>query len=119
MAGARRCLPPQRRSAAGTRARRLSAILSSQDIGRLRRAVLRLANGVEKASADAILSVAARRVARAGFRLHPFDLPRLIGHIKGDARCLGLAERAYLALAESSNAADTPGLLQAEITSEN
>jgi hypothetical protein len=84
-----------------------------------RRALLRLANSVEKGLADAVLSAAARRVARAGFRLHPFDLPRLIGHIKGDARCLGLAERAYLALAESSSTANAPGLLQAEITPEN
>src|SRR5712671_1782463 len=196
MAGPRRCSPPTRRSAAGTRVRRVSAILSSQDIGRLRqavllglarqplavpaalqplvsaasperdpvltvlalagqqqrfqrlplqqvavalpeaarrlhqderpvmpeparRALLRLANGVEKAAADAVLSAAARRVARSGFRLHPFDLPRLIAHIKADARCLGLAERAYLSLAESSNTADAPGLLQAEITPES
>jgi hypothetical protein len=84
-----------------------------------RRALLRLANSVEKSLADAVLSAAARRVVRAGFRLHPFDLPRLIGHIKGDARCLGLAERAYLSLAEGSNTADAPGLLQAEITPEN
>jgi hypothetical protein len=84
-----------------------------------RRALLRLANGIEKAAADAVLSAAVRRVARAGFRLHPFDLPRLIAHIKGDARCLGLAERAYLALADSSSTADTPRLLDADITSEN
>jgi Family of unknown function (DUF5691) len=84
-----------------------------------RRALLRLANGVEKVSADAVLSAAVRRVVRSGFRLHPFDLPRLIGHIKGDARCLGLGERAYLSLAENSPAADSPGLLQAEITREN
>ena len=84
-----------------------------------RRALLRLANGVEKSSADAVLSAAARRVVGAGFRLHPFDLPRLIGHIKADARCLGLAERAYLSLAEHSTTADAPGLLQAEITPAN
>jgi hypothetical protein len=84
-----------------------------------RRALLRLANGIEKALADAVLSAAVRCVVRAGFRLHPFDLPRLIGYVKGDARCLGLAERAYLSLAGSSEAADAPGLLQAEITPAN
>jgi len=82
-----------------------------------RRALLRLANGVEKVWADAILSVAARRVAARGFRLHPFDLPRLIADIKADARCLGLAERAYLALTASAEAAGT--VLDNEITREN
>src|SRR5258706_9527317 len=73
-----------------------------------RRALLRLANGVEKSLADAVLSAAVRRVAASGFRLHPFDLPRLIAHIKADVRCLGLAERAYLALTVSSEAVATP-----------
>jgi hypothetical protein len=85
----------------------------------VRRLLLRLANGVEKQIADAVVRTAVRRVLRAGFRLHPFDLPRLIGHIKGDARCLGLAERAYLALAETPGKADAPSLLHAEITAEN
>ncbi|MBO0756582.1 MAG: hypothetical protein J2P54_12015 [Bradyrhizobiaceae bacterium] len=84
-----------------------------------RRALLRLANGVEKSLADAVLSAAARRVAASGFRLHPFDLPRLIAHIKADARCLGLAERAYLALTVSSEAVATPTVLDNEITREN
>jgi hypothetical protein len=84
-----------------------------------RRALLRLANGVEKSLADAVLSAAARRVAASGFRLHPFDLPQLIAHIKADARCLGLAERAYLALTVSSEAIATPTVLDNEITREN
>jgi hypothetical protein len=84
-----------------------------------RRVLLRLANGVEKSAADAVLSAAARRAAQAGLRLHPFDFPRLIAHIKGDARCLGLAERAYLALADGPNAPDAPRLLHAEVTPEN
>jgi hypothetical protein len=87
--------------------------------GPVRRLLLRLANGVEKQMADAVVRAAVRRVLRAGFRLHPFDLPPLIGHIKGDVRCLGLAERAYLALAEAPGKADTPSLLHAEITAEN
>jgi Family of unknown function (DUF5691) len=84
-----------------------------------RRGLLRLANGVETSLADAVLSAAARRVAASGFRLHPFDLPRLIVHIKADARCLGLAERAYLALTVSSAAVATPAVLDNEITREN
>jgi hypothetical protein len=84
-----------------------------------RRALLRLANGVEKSLAEAVLSAAARRVAASGFRLHPFDLPRLIAHIKADVRCLGLAERAYLALTVSSEAVATPTVLDNEITREN
>ncbi|HEX6000369.1 MAG TPA: DUF5691 domain-containing protein [Hyphomicrobiaceae bacterium] len=85
----------------------------------VRRLLLRLANGVEKQMADTAVLIAVRRVRRAGFRLHPFDLPRLIGHIRGDAHCLGLAERAYLALAATPGAADAPSLLHAEITAEN
>jgi Family of unknown function (DUF5691) len=84
-----------------------------------RRLLLRLANGVEKALADAVVCVAVRRLMRAGFRLHPFDLPRLIGHIKGDARCLGLAERAYLSLADASSKPDAASLLHVEINAEN
>jgi Family of unknown function (DUF5691) len=84
-----------------------------------RRALRRLANGVDKDFADAVLSAAVRRVARAGLRVHPFDLPRLIGHIKGDARCLGLAERAYLALADHSDSANAPHRLDATITRDN
>jgi hypothetical protein len=84
-----------------------------------RRALLRLANGVEKSLADAVLSAAARRVAATGFRLHPFDLPQLIAHIKADARCLGLAERAYLLLTVNSEAVATPTGLDNEITREN
>jgi hypothetical protein len=84
-----------------------------------RRLLLRLANGVEKGLADAVVSTAVHRIMRAGFRLHPFDLPRLIGYIKGDARCLGLAERAYLLLSDTSTESDAPSLLHAEIAAEN
>lgn len=86
-----------------------------------RRILSRLANGVEKALADTVVCAAVRRVVRAGFRPHPFDLPRLIDHIRNDARCLGLAERAYLALAETdvTGKPDAPSLLHAEITAQN
>jgi hypothetical protein len=86
-----------------------------------RRILLRLANGVDKTLADAVVRAGVRRVMRAGFRLHPFDLPRFIVHIREDPRCLGLAERAYLALAEADvgGKADAPSLLHVEITTEN
>jgi hypothetical protein len=83
-----------------------------------RRLLLRLANGVDKSLADAAVRAAVSRVMRAGFRLHPFDLPRLIGHIKGHAKCMGLAERAYLALTEASSKSEIRGLIHAEITAE-
>jgi hypothetical protein len=85
----------------------------------VRRLLLRLANGAEKQIADTVVRAAVRRALSAGFRLHPFDLPRLIGHIKGDALCLGLAERAYLALADRPGKTEVPSLIYAEITAEN
>jgi hypothetical protein len=84
-----------------------------------RRLLQRLANGAEKAMAGAVVQAAVRKVMNAGFRLHPFDLPRLVAHIKGHAACLGLAERAYLALAEAPGKPEAPNLLHAEIAAEN
>ncbi|MEQ1615203.1 MAG: DUF5691 domain-containing protein [Hyphomicrobiaceae bacterium] len=66
-----------------------------------RRALARLAGSVEKAHASGVLSIAVRRIAEAGWRLHPFDLPDLAPHIKSDSAGLGLAERSYLALTAS------------------
>jgi len=86
---------------------------------RARRALLRVASGADKGLADAIVGAAARRVMRAGLRLHPFDLARLIDHIGGDVRCLGLAERAYRVLAAGAAAATAPSLLHDEITPDN
>jgi hypothetical protein len=83
-----------------------------------RRALLRLANGLERSHAGAVLRIAVRRITRAGFRLHPFDLPRLLPHIRDDADHLGLAERAYLSLVERS-AKETASVLHADITAEN
>jgi hypothetical protein len=83
-----------------------------------RRALLRLANGLERSHAGAVLRIAVRRITRRGFRLHPFDLPRLLPHIRDDADHLGLAERAYLSLVERS-AKETARMLHADITAEN
>jgi hypothetical protein len=63
-----------------------------------RRALNRLAGSVEKALAGSVLPIALRRVAAAGCRVHPFDLPELAHYIKADAENVSLAERAYLAL---------------------
>jgi hypothetical protein len=84
-----------------------------------RRLLLRLAKGIDKGQAGAVVRTAVRRVMRAGFRLHPFDLPKLIDQIKGDARCFGLAERAYLSLADPTGKPDAPSLLHADVTIEN
>jgi hypothetical protein len=84
-----------------------------------RRLLLRLANGVDKGLTEAVIRTGVRRVMRAGFRLHPFDLPRLIDQIRGDERCLGPAERAYLSLVDFSSKPAAPSLLHAEITAEN
>ena len=86
---------------------------------RARRALLRVASGADKGLADAVVGAGARRVIHAGWRLHPFDLARLIDHIRGDVRCLGLAERAYRVLAAGADAATAPSLLHDEITPDN
>lgn len=86
---------------------------------RARRALRRLAGGLERGGADAVLRAAVRRIVRAGFRLHPFDLPRLAAPIRDDAENLGLAERAYLSLTDRSPKPAAPGVLHAEICAEN
>lgn len=84
-----------------------------------RRTMKRLLHGLDKGLAGGIMMAAGRRVARAGLRLHPFDLPELIGYLENDAACLGLAERAYLALTDSSAEAKAQSLMHAVITAEN
>jgi hypothetical protein len=80
-----------------------------------RRALRRLANG----RADGVLRAALRRIAGAGLRLHPFDLPRLVAHIRDDAEHFGLAERAYLSLANRSGKPPAPDVLHAEISAQS
>jgi hypothetical protein len=84
-----------------------------------RRALRRLASGLERGAADTVLRAAMRRIARAGWRLHPFDLPRLAAHLRDDAEHLGLAERAYLSLADRSGKAPAHNVLHAEISPQN
>jgi hypothetical protein len=85
-----------------------------------RRVLTRLTASVEKAHAGAVLSIAVRRVGEAGCRVHPFDLPALARHIKGDAESLGLAERAYLALtATDSEDEGAKSLFFDHITTDN
>src|SRR5215472_8789733 len=85
-----------------------------------RRALNRLAGSVEKALASYVLPIALRRIAAAGWRVHPFDLPELARHIKSDAENLGLAERAYLALIASDADEDAAkGLFFERIATDN
>ena len=86
-----------------------------------RRALARLSNAVAKGETAQVLQTAVRRVVAAGFRPHPFDLPWLMPHIKQSPACLGLAERAFLALSEKPEAGERPrtGILHAEITTAN
>ena len=86
-----------------------------------RRALARLSNAVAKGETAQVLQTAVRRVVAAGFRPHPFDLPWLMPHIKPSPACLGLAERAFLALSEKPEAGERPrtGILHAEITTAN
>lgn len=85
----------------------------------VRRALTRLSNAVAKGDAARVMQAAVAQIAAAGQRPHPFDLPWLMPHLKGNPACLGLAERAYLALTEKATTADQPSLLHAQITAEN
>ncbi|MGA2124683.1 MAG: DUF5691 domain-containing protein [Xanthobacteraceae bacterium] len=82
-----------------------------------RRALRRLASSLERGSADAVLRAVLRRIGRAGFRLHPFDLPKLVAYIRDDGKNLGIAERAYLSLVDRSTRPQNA--LHADITAEN
>lgn len=85
-----------------------------------RRAFIRLISSVEKSNASSVISLAAGRIAAAGFRLHPFDLPELVRHVRAEADRLGTSERAYLALTASEDDEDaTKGLFFARITPDN
>lgn len=85
-----------------------------------RRALMRLAGSVPAAHAASVMQCAARRIGRAGCRIHPFDLPELARHIKSDAENLGPAERAHLALT-GADAEDDGGqvMFYDQITVEN
>lgn len=85
-----------------------------------RRALRHLSQSVEKAYAGLVLSIAVRRIGKAGCRLCPFDLPSLAHHIKSDTDCLGLAERAYLAMTAKDGEDDAAkGHVFERITIEN
>lgn len=86
-----------------------------------RRALSRLMMSVEKAYAGPLLSIAVRRIAESGSRVHSFDLPSLAPHIKADAENLGLAERAYLALTapDGEDGGANKALFFDRITSDN
>jgi Family of unknown function (DUF5691) len=86
----------------------------------LRRSMLRLINGADKHATGMVASAAVLRLRAVGLRLNPFDLPALMPHLKAQIGQLGLAERAYLALTETSEASAKPSsLLFTDITREN
>lgn len=85
-------------------------------VGRL---LMRLLDGVPKHLAATVIRLAKRRIAAAGFRLHPFDLPRLVPILKGDPDALDQAERAYLLLSEAPDLSKLSEGLQGEVTAEN
>lgn len=66
-----------------------------------RRTLSRLVGVTDKALAPAVVPAALRRLARAGFRPHPFDLPRLLPFVQAAPESHGLAERAFIALADT------------------
>jgi len=85
-----------------------------------RRALKGLERSVDKAMAGTVLPLALRRIQDAGCRLHPFDLPDFVSHIKSAADNQGLAERAYLALiASESDDEAAKGLFFERITTDN
>ncbi|MGJ4950954.1 DUF5691 domain-containing protein [Bradyrhizobium sp. HKCCYLS20291] len=85
-----------------------------------RRALKALARSVEKSLASNVLPLALRRIQAAGCRLHPFDLPAFLPHVKANAEDLGLAERAFLALVAADADDDAAkGLFFERITAEN
>jgi Family of unknown function (DUF5691) len=85
-----------------------------------RRSLSRLTRSVEKANAGSIVAIAVRRIGEAGCRVHPFDLPDVARHIKSDAASLGLAERAYLALAGNDGDEESAkGVFYERITADN
>ncbi len=83
------------------------------------RLLTRLLDGAAKPLAPTIVRLAKRRIAMAGFRLHPFDLPRLIPFLKGDPDALDPAERAYLLLTEAPDLNRLSERRLGEITAEN
>lgn len=83
-----------------------------------RRLFRRLLTSVEKPLAGGVVPAARRRLALAGYRPHPFDLPSLVAHLDATADVLTLSERAYLALIETRPETSAPRLFDEEITAD-
>ena len=68
-----------------------------------RRALAHLARSVEKPASltTTVMPLALRRIAAAGMRPHPFDLPGLARHVRAETERHGPAERAWLALTDT------------------
>ena len=68
---------------------------------------------------DSMIKAVLDRQREFGYRLHPFDLPRLAGALRRHENRLGPAERAYLRLLRPDQAASEPDLLEWAIGPEN
>jgi hypothetical protein len=62
----------------------------------VRVALLRLVESTTRGDPQELIVAGLEAVATAGFRLHPFDLPRLAPRLAGKQEFLGPVERAYL-----------------------
>lgn len=84
-----------------------------------RRAVLRVPIGLDKSIANVVMPAVLGRLAASGFRLHPFDLPAMLFHLKSAPGSMGLSERAFVALTTKADDGAPDHLLHASITAEN
>ena len=84
-----------------------------------RRALVRIVESVGREWGGLVVLAAARRVITAGFRHHPFDLPRLMTVLKPQGDELGPAEWAFVALAEANGWTLGPGRPRHEVTADN
>ena len=83
-----------------------------------RMALTRLLMGRQQGLDDMVLQAVLDRLRDLGYRLHPFDLPRLAGVLRRHEDRLGPAERAYLLLLRPERQAPEDSLLHRTITPE-
>lgn len=85
----------------------------------IRAALLRLFESTSRNEPQDLTSAGLQAVVTAGFRLHPFDLPRLATRLAGKQELLGPVEQSYLAFHRSrSEPAEETGR-ETELTSDN
>ncbi len=84
----------------------------------VRVALIRLCESVTRVESQDLVVAALEAVGAAGFRLHPFDLPRLAPRLAGKQEWLGPVERAYLSF-HRAGSADDEDEADGEITLDN